>query len=276
MSIYGKLTKGKDGITYRSAFEAEFAGKFLFGLYDYDYEKPYNDGTKRKSDFYVESLDLWIECSWHQIVETFMYQKKKGRILLDPKKAIFEKKEDVKSLGGKWDSDLKRWYVPELKNTGNRLEQFEKFMYNKDLDKTFSDESHMHDDYEKNMKQKLVDNIDKNIIVVSHKEVSSCVDLWDIIRVVDNSLFMKYFDDGKVDGKLGVQHSKKITKLTYQKLLGEYNKLEFEEQKKFDKEIIKRNFGQWPSVKEVLDKLKKQSDKRDKKFFKKKNRKRAA
>ena len=275
-SIYGKFTKGKDGITYRSEFEAEFAHKFLHGVYEYVYEKPYDDGTKRKCDFYIESLDLWIECSWNPIVETFMYQKKKGKIFLDPAKATFQKKDDVKRLGGKWEPTNKLWYIPESRNTGNRLEQFEEFMFEKDLGKTYSDESHIQPDYEKNMKEKLIDNIDKKIIVVSHKEVSTCNDLWDVMRVVDNSLFMKYFEEGKVDGPLAIQKSKKISKTTHQLLLKEYYKLDYEEKQKFDNEVIKRNFGHWPAVRQVLAKLKTMADKRDRKIFKKKKKKRKA
>ena len=85
-------------------------------------------------------------------------------------------------------------------------------MFEKDLGKTYSDESHIQPDYEKNMKEKIIDNIDKKIIVVSHKEVSTCNDLWDVMRVVDNSLFMKYFEEGKVDGFLRYRNLKRLVK----------------------------------------------------------------
>ena len=73
--IYGKQTYGKDEILYRSMFEAKFADKFLYEQYTYEYEKPYNDGTKRTCDFYVKELDLWIECAWGETSQKYVYQK---------------------------------------------------------------------------------------------------------------------------------------------------------------------------------------------------------
>ena len=35
------------------------------------------DGTKRKCDFYIESLDLWIECSWNYDNSRNFYVSKK-------------------------------------------------------------------------------------------------------------------------------------------------------------------------------------------------------
>ena len=38
---------------------SEFAHKFLHNVYEYVYEKPYDDYIKRKCDFYIESLDFY-------------------------------------------------------------------------------------------------------------------------------------------------------------------------------------------------------------------------
>ena len=74
--------------------------------------------------------------------------------------------------------------------------------------------------------------------MLSHKEVSTC-NGWDVMRVVDNSLFMKYFEEGKDRFKM-IQKSKKISKTTHQLLLKEYYKLDYEEKQKFDNDLQKK------------------------------------
>ena len=106
-------------------FEADFANKFLFEAADYEYEKSYGDGTKRKCDFYIKNLDLWIECAYNEIVETFAYQKNKGRI---PLQCPFQDKDIAKRMGAKWDKVERHWYIPIELNTGSRLEKFERWM----------------------------------------------------------------------------------------------------------------------------------------------------
>ena len=153
-SIYGKMTQGLDGLTYRSMFEADFANKFLFETIDYEYEKPYNDGTKRKCDFYIKSLDLWIECAYHDIVDNFAYQKNKGDI---PLKVPYQDKDIVKKRGAKWSPTNKIWYIPEELNTGNRLEKFENWMSRKQLELTQLNNSQITENYEPSLRKKLIE-----------------------------------------------------------------------------------------------------------------------
>lgn len=49
----------QDKRLYKSAFEAYFVDNFLFGKYQYEYEKPYGNGWFY--DFYLPKLDLYIE-----------------------------------------------------------------------------------------------------------------------------------------------------------------------------------------------------------------------
>ena len=196
-SIYGKMTQGLDGLTYRSMFEADFANKFLFETIDYEYEKPYNDGTKRKCDFYIKSLDLWIECAYHDIVDNFAYQKNKGAI---PLKVPYQDKDIVKKRGAKFDWTNKIWYVPEELNTGNRLEKFENWMSRKQLELTQLNNSQITENYEPSLRKKLIDNADKKIIVVSYKDVSnrSINHIYDLIRVCYNSYYCELLNTHRI------------------------------------------------------------------------------
>ena len=76
MEYYGNATRGKDGRNYKSQFEADFCNKFLYQKYSYEYEKPYNDGSRRKSDFYLNDLDLYIKCPDGELI---YYVKRKAK-----------------------------------------------------------------------------------------------------------------------------------------------------------------------------------------------------
>ena len=56
---FGIRTLGKDGILYRSQYEAKFADNYLYNKYKYEYEKPYGNGWYY--DFYLPEQDLYIE-----------------------------------------------------------------------------------------------------------------------------------------------------------------------------------------------------------------------
>jgi len=62
VGCYGIQTVGLDKHTYRSAAEAYFCNKYLYNIYEYiiepTYPKPYD---KKKYDWYIPSLDLYIE-----------------------------------------------------------------------------------------------------------------------------------------------------------------------------------------------------------------------
>jgi hypothetical protein len=238
MSIYGKLTKGKDGITYRSQFEANFANKFLFEKFDYEYEKPYNDGTKRKCDFYIKSLDLWIECSYNEVIDTFEYQNIKGNIPLI--NALYEDRTTVKFLGGRWNPAEKIWYIPVELNTGNRLKKFEKFMSKEYLKIIELDKSQITENYSSDLRQKLYDNIDKRIIIISLKEVDSCNSFNDVLRIVDNEYFKELLSKDEIKNKEKIQSYKKPKETDYDLSFRIFNSLGDGDKSRFIRKINKQ------------------------------------
>lgn len=58
---YGINTYGLDKHLYRSRAEAYFADKYLYNLYNYDIETPYPATYNKYYDWYIPSLDLYIE-----------------------------------------------------------------------------------------------------------------------------------------------------------------------------------------------------------------------
>lgn len=59
--LYGVPTLSKDGHTYRSKAEATFADRYLYKQYDYIIEPQYPEGYHKWYDWYIPSLDLYIE-----------------------------------------------------------------------------------------------------------------------------------------------------------------------------------------------------------------------
>lgn len=58
---YGTNTKAIDGNLYRSQAEAYFVDNFLFGIYEYIVEPSYPEKYNKIYDWYIPSLDLYIE-----------------------------------------------------------------------------------------------------------------------------------------------------------------------------------------------------------------------
>lgn len=58
---YGINTYGLDGHLYRSQAEAYFADTYLYGKYSYNIEPKYPEPHNRYYDWYIPSLDLYIE-----------------------------------------------------------------------------------------------------------------------------------------------------------------------------------------------------------------------
>ena len=71
-----------------------------------------------------------------------------------------------------------------------------------------SNNSQITEDYESNLKQKMIDNLDKKIIIVSSKDVSDCRDLADVIRVCDNEYYKELLSEGKIYKHLKHNHIK--------------------------------------------------------------------
>jgi len=58
---FGVNTKAKDGHLYRSRAEAYFVDTYLYGIYDYIIEPKYPEPYNKIYDWYIPSLDLYIE-----------------------------------------------------------------------------------------------------------------------------------------------------------------------------------------------------------------------
>lgn len=161
---YGIRTVAKDEVTYRSKFEADFVNKYLANKYDYIYEKPYGDGSKRTADFYIPSLDIYIECVYHDINIVPIYKSYLNgrRINLQ---VDFYQKDYVKKSGARWDSERKTWYKIY---DGNNISSLEKYMYDEDL-KPFlmTDGKAMKEDYDANFWEKVKNNPNTDIVIFS-------------------------------------------------------------------------------------------------------------
>ena len=83
---FGIDTKALDGHLYRSALEADFCNKFLFGLYNYIIEPRYPNPYNKYYDWYIPSLDLYIEldggCRPLVLKEKLLINNKLNRKLL--------------------------------------------------------------------------------------------------------------------------------------------------------------------------------------------------
>ena len=227
--IYGKSTYGKDGILYRSMFEANFADKFLYEQYTYEYEKPYNDGTKRTCDFYVKDLNLWIECAWGETSQKYVYQNSKLLYLDVP----YKEKELAKHYGAMWDKDEKKWYIFP---NGNRQKDFEQWMFQEDKEIIEISEQQITNDYASKLNQKIVDNIDKRVMTVSGKDIKTYSHLQRIISVNLKS----YYDELLENRKLKQHQKKQYVKpnqTEYDYALEIYNTLEGKDKKRFNKHI---------------------------------------
>ena len=189
MEYYGNTTRGKDGRNYKSEFEADFCNKFLYQKYSYEYEKPYNDGSKRKSDFYLNDLDLYIECVYHnfKIVPKYLTYDSKVKIVLE--KCLYDDRFEVKKFKAKWDANEKHWWTT---NDGNerRLDALSKFMKEQDKEPFFmSDGKALKEDYDIDFFKKL--QFDPSIIIVTYEDSQNCKDMNRIILQKANNICMR-------------------------------------------------------------------------------------
>lgn len=85
---YGKSTMAADGVMYRSGLEAYFVDNYLFNKYDYVYEQSYPTECnlpRRLYDFYIPSLDLYIEIAGglrDDVIQLKVDKAKKAKINL--------------------------------------------------------------------------------------------------------------------------------------------------------------------------------------------------
>lgn len=79
---FGINTVAKDGQIYRSAHEAYFVNTYLYGKYDYVIEPKYPSPYSYYYDWYIPSLDLYIEldggCRPYRIKEKLAINEAKG------------------------------------------------------------------------------------------------------------------------------------------------------------------------------------------------------
>jgi len=194
--IFGIKTKGKDNIIYRSQFEAEFSDRYLHEKkIDYEYEKPYNDGTKSMCDFYIPKWDLYLELVYNPIVDVYAYENKDYIKLNTP----FFEKDKVKKLGARWDPEERIWGVYPKQVSKQNLELLHKWMSKEDKRKIGTQKNNkITEDYEEKFEEKIRRNPNKRIIQVNNKHLNSCGSIEDIIRVADNKLFQELYNNRKL------------------------------------------------------------------------------
>lgn len=157
----GKRTKGKDGIVYRSKFEADFSNKFLLPLnLKYTYEKKYPD-SNYLCDFYIDNYDLWIECVYGNVFKIYRYQT-----LTDPFgfihgiKIPFKVKHLAKRYkGAHWNNKHGGWSIhsegAELRDLHPYLESNKTKEGLSFMDRVWYCEGGVSDDYKKRLGKKL-------------------------------------------------------------------------------------------------------------------------
>lgn len=166
MNIYGTNTKARNGIVYRSKFEADFVNKFLIpSNMPFEYEKQYPN-SRRKCDFYIQNLDIWIECVYHKFVLEYKYKIKSGRVYLN---VPYEDKEYVKKFKCNWDQNKKQWFVPY---TGQSIVPLHKYIPEGELETQYvSNGKALNADYDVRLLEKMLDNkID--ILVVNNDDLA--------------------------------------------------------------------------------------------------------
>lgn len=160
-TTYGVYTTAKDGVVYKSQFEAEFVNKFLIpSKMKYEYEKKYH-GSNCKCDFYLEDIDLWIECVYHKVELRYNYKFKYGnRVYLN---VPYEDRAYVKASKCRWDPEIRKWYV---EYTGKSINNLHKYIPNSELETVYvSNGKAITKEYDDNLLEKMHQN-KGNILVV--------------------------------------------------------------------------------------------------------------
>ena len=164
-SYYGIPKVAKDGVRYRSTFEADFVNKFLYNKNIlYEYEKNYPN-SKCKCDFYLTDLELWVELVYHDVSVKYSYEKAGKKTYLP--RATYYDNEYVKKFGAKFDWDKKKWYIIYTNKSFPSLEQF---MDDEAKEMTL----HSHGkaicrDYDKKLVKKI--GLAQSLIIVTHEDM---------------------------------------------------------------------------------------------------------
>ena len=162
---YGTPKTAKDGIKYRSTFEANFVDKYLYGKnIKYEYEKKY-PGSRQKCDFYLTDLDIWIELVYHGVEVKCAYQEIGKKVYLPD--ATYHDRNYIKSFGGRWDPKQRKWYIIYL---GENLLKLEKFMDEESLGHVLhSDGKSLSEEYDKNLSRKIA--LQHSLLVITHDDM---------------------------------------------------------------------------------------------------------
>ena len=166
VNYFGKATVARDGVTYRSQFEADFVNKFLLpsGL-EFVYEVPYPN-SRMTCDFVIPKYDIWIECVFHKVgmqrrYESFDIGKRIDLI------TAYSDRYYVKDMGATWDPKKSKWFIMYY---GSNLDRFHRFMDPFLVEEVWvSDKKAINADYDDQLSKKM--ELKKNLIVVTHDDL---------------------------------------------------------------------------------------------------------
>jgi hypothetical protein len=166
VNYFGKATVARDGVTYRSQFEADFVNKFLLpsGL-EFVYEVSYPN-SRMTCDFVIPKYDIWIECVFHNVgiqrrYESFDIGKRIDLI------TAYSERHYVKGMGATWDPKKSKWFIMYY---GSNLDRFHRFMDPFLVEETWvSDKKAINADYDEQLSKKM--ELKKNLIVVTHDDL---------------------------------------------------------------------------------------------------------
>jgi hypothetical protein len=196
-SFYGNKTKAKDGFEYSSRFEAEFVDKFLIPHnIEYERQKLYSEDSKHRCDFYLPDYDLWIECVYTKYVPKKEYTFGNGDIPMSIPWSDERGRKIAKSAGARWNRVTKKWTLPKSMVDPNGHPSLEKYMKPELLVTRYDpNQVSLTETYNLNLKNKLLTYGDTYTIIQVNYEDLKKRHLSDIIRVKNNSLFLKLLSE---------------------------------------------------------------------------------
>jgi hypothetical protein len=198
----GIISTGKDGLEYRSELEKTFVDRYLYGLYEYEYEKSYDIGTRHTCDFYLPLFKLWVEVVPYSSglfdIET---RELIPQIIYMPK-VTWHTKHLVKPHGAKWDPDYGSWYISSaqlsyFRTTGN-LKDFLPEFDTESIDQSINTEYQNFLQYYKNieMKKSIIEGRKEIFCTVTSDDMkyesllhllqAKNMDGWKFIRAIEN------------------------------------------------------------------------------------------
>jgi len=166
VNYFGKSTVARDGVTYRSQFEAEFVNKFLIpsGL-EFIYEMQYPN-SRMTCDFVIPKYDIWLECVFHKVGLQLRYESLNIGKRIDLNTS-YNERQYVKDLGATWDPKKSKWFIMY---NGSRLDRFHRFLDPYLVEEVWaSDKKAINIDYDDQLAKKI--ELKKNLIVVTYDDL---------------------------------------------------------------------------------------------------------